>query len=203
MGSGGRGRMTPEAYIRSACKLHLQAKFDPQDESSSQAIAQFLSQPESNDDIPPSPRLFVWIPRRINQGGAESKANDTDADDDTDEDFEYDLAMASTEAFDGNNLGALAFINTTANATSSGRSAKASTTPDASTDGAEGKASTSNLTAIRTIAQIQCMTLAPKIELDSSEAAVDSVELIKMTFPLMLPNPRRKKRNHPPLIRPI
>jgi len=123
-----RRPLTPEEYIRNACELHLQASINTSGQS---AIDHFLSTntSESSDDDSIAPRLFVWV----------AKQNQPSVPED-----DWPEACASTEAFDGNNLGAIAFLN--------------------------ASASDGNITPIKNVSQIQCMTISPRVyEQPSSE----------------------------------
>jgi hypothetical protein len=128
-------------HYRQACELHLQATISSA--PSEAAIEHFLSAGGSSSDTSTtndnasssSTRLFVWIPR------TQSKSS-TDGTD----------ALASTQVFDGNNHGALAFINTNSGSGSNSRSS--------TSDGGESKRTEM---AITSVSQIQCMTLAPRI----------------------------------------
>ena len=116
--------------IRNACDLHLQAAIS---EKSQVAIDQFLSKnnsPESsaggadNDAVA---RLFVWLPKKPQSASTTDSGGDE----------EWPEANASTDSFDGNNLGAIVFLNATAS------------------DG--------NISSIKSSAQIQVMTISPRV----------------------------------------
>ncbi len=97
--------------FRQACELHLECSIDEVDSESNLSIERFLvisnndeakaADNAGSDESPNSstitPRLFVWIPQ--NKQVTESSPASVEL-------------LASTESFDGNNLGALAFINT-------------------------------------------------------------------------------------------
>ena len=137
------------------------------------AIAKFLSgeASSSNDGggagggSASLPRLFVWVPRRSASGAG---ADDGLA-----------SAHASTDVIDGNNMGAIAFINTAATAV-------ASTAGDGGDSGASESDATStsvagaqqNQNAVRSSTQLQCMTLCPRIyeEEGGKEGADESAE---------------------------
>jgi len=165
---------SPAEYIRGACELHLSARVTlPEGKD---AINRFLSSSsEDGNDInnikddsptsttttapPPPPRLFIWLPIRKKNEKNESKKDDNDSDDsdiaydDDDDDDEWDEAFASTDAPDGMNRGALAFINSSA----------------ATTGGASGGANNSNMAVVRSAGQVHCMTLVPRMDDDEEE----------------------------------
>lgn len=98
------------------------------------AIEKFLSTngTESTDgESSLAASLFVWVPKQ-----QKNTANSADGED------EWPEANASTDAFDGNNLGAIAFLNASA---------------------ADG-----SVTSIKNASQIQCMTISPRIYEESS-----------------------------------
>eukprot|EP00985_Skeletonema_marinoi_P007627 scaffold3369_cov66-Skeletonema_marinoi.AAC.1 len=145
---------------KGACQLHLQAQVS--NPASLQAIHRFLSGGGSGSAAPssdaeannggggsaqPCPKLFIWIPRQA--------AKDGQMDDDDDEN--WDEALASTESFDGRNLGSLAFINASLINTNAAAAAEASTTTN--TGGGE----------IKNARQIQCMVMSPRIYLEETE----------------------------------
>lgn len=164
MGGGGRGPVAPLDYIHSACQLHLQAQVS--NPASLQAIQRFLSgggggsgsvasssDAEANSggggSAQPCPKLFIWVPRQSGKDEQKSMEDDDDAN--------WDEALASTESFDGRNLGSLAFINASlinANAAAVEASATGNTT-----SGGE----------IKNARQIQCMVMSPRIYLDETE----------------------------------
>eukprot|EP00984_Skeletonema_dohrnii_P014286 scaffold5986_cov65-Skeletonema_dohrnii-CCMP3373.AAC.1 len=76
--------------------------------------------------------------------------------DDDDDEENWDEALASTESFDGRNLGSLAFINASL-INSNAAAAEASTTTN--TGGGE----------IKNARQIQCMVMSPRIYLEETE----------------------------------
>ena len=134
------------------------------------AIAKFLSgEASSSDDAGRTgggsaslPRLFVWVPRRSASGAG---ADDGLA-----------SAHASTDVLDGNNMGAIAFINTAATAVASTAGGGGS---GASESDAPAAAETQqNQNAVRSSTQLQCMTLCPRIyeEEGGKEGADESTE---------------------------
>ena len=153
--------------ISRACELHLQAKIT--DPKSIASIHKFLSAgqspttndndttppSESNTTVKPTPRLFVWIPRRrpVVRDDEDNKEEEDESDDEGE-----DVAMASTELFDGNNMGALAFVNTAIALTGS------------------GGGNTTTLAPIRSMAQVQCMTLAPRIYPEAGVEVEDNAD---------------------------
>jgi hypothetical protein len=171
MGGGGRGPISPLDYIQGACQLHLQAQVS--NPSSLQAIHRFLSgggsggggggsaAPSSDatggdteayaggGSAQPCPKLFIWVPRQSSSAKDEQKTMD-------DEEADWDEALASTESFDGRNLGSLAFINASLINANAATSEASSTT---NTDGGE----------IKNARQIQCMVMSPRIYLDETE----------------------------------
>eukprot|EP00984_Skeletonema_dohrnii_P011823 scaffold4741_cov85-Skeletonema_dohrnii-CCMP3373.AAC.1 len=159
MGGGGRGPVAPLDYIQGACQLHLQAQVS--NPASLQAIQRFLSGGGSGSATPssdaeannggggsaqPCPKLFIWVPRQ--------SAKDGQTDDDDDEN--WDEALASTESFDGRNLGSLAFINASLINTNAAATEASTTT---NTGGGE----------IKNARQIQCMVMSPRIYLEEME----------------------------------
>ena len=154
MGGGGRGPISPLDYIQGACQLHLQAQVS--NPASLQAIQRFLSggsaaasssDGEASGGSSPCPKLFIWVPRS-------QAAKDVGMDGD---EASWDEALASTESFDGRNLGSLAFIN----ASMINVNAAASTT--GATTGGE----------IKSARQIQCMVMSPRVYLDEAEEDED------------------------------
>lgn len=117
------------------------------------AIAKFLAggggserkEDKEANAPPPVPRLFVWVPRK------------TDDDDDG-----WVTAHASTDVLDGNNVGAIAFINT-AVVTGAGAGAGAGSAAGGGGGGAGGSGGASSAAEVRTAAQLQCMTICPRI----------------------------------------
>lgn len=164
-----RGPLSPLDYIQRACQLHLQAQVS--NPSSLQAIQRFLSggvrstaaAPSSEDvgrSAPLCPRLFIWVPRQSPKSDRETN------DDDKIED--WDEALASTESFDGRNLGSLAFINASSiNANAASESSTTITT--ATSDSPAGD-------KIKNARQIQCMVMSPRIYLDETEGEDQSNE---------------------------
>ena len=143
--------MTATFHYRQACELHLQASLSSP--SSEAAIQHFLSAGGSSDEessSSSSPRLFVWIPRKQSCS-------------------EVTEALASTSVFDGNNHGALAFINTNIGGASTATAANRTK----SSDEESKQAPSGNEMAITSLSQIQCMTLAPRVYPSLEEAATE------------------------------
>ena len=162
-GGGGAARQStpPLDYIQGACQLHLQARVT--NPTSLEAVQRFLSGNASpataTDDTAAasgvsssSPRLFIWVPRK--------QTSSID-----DEEAEWDDALASTESFDGRNLGSLAFIN--ASLISSSAAAAASSGDQGGND--SGSGSGSNAGEIKNARDLQCMVISPRIYLDEEE----------------------------------
>ena len=146
-GGVGRGaRASPQSapsYISSAVALHLSARIAEDDASSSEALARFLSGGSGGaggGDGGSAGRLFVWVPRPGAGDVAPGDGNDGGNDDD---DEGWDVALASTDAPDGRNLGSLAFVNASL-----------------LTPGGGGSAAGEE---IRSPRQIQCMVLGPRV----------------------------------------
>ena len=98
----------------------------------------------------PPPRLFVWVPRR---GSAKGDVDDDGGDGGSDGGGSWDVARASTDSFEASNMGAIVFVNS-AGAAGSGGSASA---------GASATA------LIKSAAQVQCMTISPRIYAEEEE----------------------------------
>jgi len=185
-GSGASRRDDPLTYIQNACKLHLGAQIT--NPTSLNVVQCFLSGSSStntnasggNGDSDGgvgggnnannagsgegSPRLFIWIPRTSKS----STSNDTTSaaetkEDNAEEEEYYDEAIASTESFDGRNLGSLAFIN--ASLLSGGGSG---TSNSGSGDGSGGDGASNN-NVVKNARDLQCMVLSPRIYLEDEE----------------------------------
>jgi len=176
-GSGGRGPQDPLTYIQNACKLHLGAQIT--NPTSLNVVQCFLSGSSSTNTSggsgdsdggvggnsnnagsgEGSPRLFIWIPRTSKS----STSNDTPAtetkEDNEEEEEIYEEAIASTESFDGRNLGSLAFINASLLSGGGGTSSNGS----GSGDGA------SNNNVVKNARDLQCMVLSPRIYLEEED----------------------------------
>ena len=166
MGGGGASRRPPPSpldYIQGACQLHLQARVS--DAKSLEAVQRFLSGSNTaasgdgggDGEIggvgvggSGAPRLFIWVPREQSEGEGED---------------EWDEALASTESFDGRNLGSLAFINASLINTSAASSGSSSSTEGSAGGGAGGD--------IKNARQIQCMVMSPRIYLEDEETTAD------------------------------
>lgn len=94
----------------------------------------------ADSNAAPIPRLFVWVPRATSTDGSASEVGS---------DGGWAAAHASTDTMDGNNAGAIAFINTAV-----------------TTAGSAGGASTAQ---VRTASQLQCMTICPRIYEEEKE----------------------------------
>eukprot|EP00562_Extubocellulus_spinifer_P009490 CAMPEP_0178491962 /NCGR_PEP_ID=MMETSP0696-20121128/11685_1 /TAXON_ID=265572 /ORGANISM="Extubocellulus spinifer, Strain CCMP396" /LENGTH=4359 /DNA_ID=CAMNT_0020119857 /DNA_START=116 /DNA_END=13193 /DNA_ORIENTATION=+ len=160
MAGGAAARpISPEGYIQGACELHLQARV--LSVAGKAAISKFLAGGddgsnqrdggESNADdsnAAPIPRLFVWVPRTASADGSASDVGSEEG---------WAAALASTETLDGNNAGAIAFINTAVTTASSA-----------------GGASSAQ---VRTASQLQCMTICPRIyEEEKEEGDKEKIE---------------------------
>mmetsp|Transcript_3619 Transcript_3619/g.7732 ORF Transcript_3619/g.7732 Transcript_3619/m.7732 type:complete len:298 (+) Transcript_3619:244-1137(+) len=171
--------ISPLEYIQRSCELHLQARVA--NASSLEAIDRFLSgglnssassSEGAGDDGgnrsgsgASCPRLFVWVPRP--PSNSKSKVDGSNGDN---EEEEWDEAIASTDSFDGRNLGSLAFVNASL-VNSSGAAAAASVVADSSSDVSSigGAAASGGTAAIKNARQIQCMVMSPRIYLDDDD----------------------------------
>ncbi|KAL7555016.1 hypothetical protein ACHAWF_018608 [Thalassiosira exigua] len=159
-GGGGnrRGPPSPGDYLRASIELHLSSRIvDP---ASKEAIGRFLSGGGGGGDGAGGgggaggdggvggvgggggacPRLFAWVPRKKAAGEAAGQG-DAEGDDD---DEGWDEALASTDALDGRNLGAVAFVN-------------ASLVAGGGAGGGGGGGE------IKSARQIQCMVVSPRV----------------------------------------
>ena len=197
--------VSPFDYIQGACQLHLRARVSRHDSSSADAIARFLASSVSSSSSSSSssggvgndgdgnvsggssPRLFLWVPRiKSSPSSVAAAAAELDLDDD--EFSEWDEALASTDSFDGRNLGALAFINnssvatttttrTTMTAVSTTTITTTATGADESALNEQGEGATVTTASAPapagTMPQIQCMVISPRIFLDDDEEEDD------------------------------
>jgi hypothetical protein len=139
--------------ISRACELHLHARISTTHKASLDALKLFLhgdldnpngeTTLESSSSTNP-PRLFVWIPQKLNQRLISSSPLDGNVDDDSSGEDDFVEALASTNTFDGTNFGALAFINSSVNLDSSA-------------------VNVTSVTALKYSHQIQCMILCPRV----------------------------------------
>ncbi len=180
---------SPFDYIQGACQLHLRARVSRRDSSSANAIARFLASSSSSSpsgigggdggdgnasgSSSSSPRLFLWVPRIKSSSSSSGGGAELDLDDD--EFSDWDEALASTDSFDGRNLGAVAFINNSSVATTTTRTTMTAvsttttaTRADESALNEEGEGATATTTSAPAGAmpQIQCMVISPRIFLD-------------------------------------
>jgi len=176
-GSGASRRDDPLTYIQNACKLHLGAQIT--NPTSLNVVQCFLSGSSSTgggggrDDSEGgvgnsnagsgegSPRLFIWIPRTSSKS---STSNDTPSAAETKDNEEeiYEEAIASTESFDGRNLGSLAFINASLLSGGAGTSSGVRS-------GGDGGDGASNNNVVKNARDLQCMVLSPRIYLDDED----------------------------------
>ena len=188
MGGGGGGRRSgptsPLDYIQGATQLHLSARVT--NPSSLDAIQRFLSGGGSattdggggdssaagdgggrsgGGGTSSSPKLFIWVPRKSSTSKNVSSNTTTQTEDD---DEEWDEALASTESFDGRNLGSLAFINSSLISPSA--TAASATSGDGSGSGG------GNDGGIKNAHQIQCMVMSPRMYLDDEDGVEEGDE---------------------------
>ena len=146
---------TTPKYNRAACQLHLQAAVDTPGDK--EAIAKFLSgEASSSSDgggtgtgSASLPRLFVWVPRRSASGSGDDDG--------------LASAHASTDVLDGNNMGAVAFVNTAATAVASTAGGGGGDSGSSESDAPAVAEAQQNQNAVRSSTQLQCMTLCPRI----------------------------------------
>jgi hypothetical protein len=187
---------SPLDYLQGACQLHLHARISRRDASSAEAVARFLSSSSSSsgsgggedgsnsNNNASSPRLFLWVPRsnssssnnKFKSSSALAAEGDVEVEDDDDaSSSEWDEALASTESFDGRNLGVVAFIN---NSSSSSSRVVAMTAMTSSAPKDESSTTTSAGTMPQQQQlQIQCMVISPRIFLDDDDDDDDGEEM--------------------------